>query len=102
MYHRAGITLSRHLRIALRIIAFVGNNRFRSDIQTEVKQHFELGAIARFSTSEMECDRQDVKIGLEVDFGRKAAPRTPEGFAFLPPLASAAETWARMTVNSNI
>jgi len=33
-----------------------------------------------------------VEIGLEVDFGRKAATRAAEGLMLLPPFAPAAET----------
>src|SRR5690606_11418516 len=43
-----------------------------------------------------------VEIGLQMDLGRKAAARTAECLAFLPPFAPAAETWARTMVLSNI
>ena len=37
-----------------------------------------------------------------MDLGREATARPAEGLAFLPPLAPAAETWARAVVESNI
>lgn len=43
-----------------------------------------------------------VEIGLQVDFGGEAAAGTTERLTFLPPLAPAAETWARTMVESNI
>jgi hypothetical protein len=43
-----------------------------------------------------------IAIDLEVDLGREAAARAPEGLTVLPPLAPAAETSARTTVESNI
>jgi hypothetical protein len=37
-----------------------------------------------------------------VDLGREAAARAAQRLTVLPPLAPAAETWARTTVESNI
>jgi hypothetical protein len=48
----------------------------------------------------MEVERMSVEIGLEVDFGRKAAARAAERLSLLPPFAPAAETWARAVVLS--
>ena len=50
----------------------------------------------------MEGERQAVEVDLDVDLGREAAPRAAERLAMLPPLAPAAETCARTTVESNI
>ena len=50
----------------------------------------------------MEGERQAVEIDLDVDLGREAAARAAERLTALPPLAPAAETWARTTVESNI
>ena len=50
----------------------------------------------------MEGERQAVEIDLEVDLGREAAARAAERLTGLPPLAPAAETWARTAVESNI
>src|SRR5690606_8261306 len=49
-----------------------------------------------------EGDRMTVEVSLQMDLGRKAAARTAECLAFLPPFAPAAETWARTMVLSNI
>ena len=50
----------------------------------------------------MESEGQARVIDLEVDLGREAASGAPEGLPELPLLAPAAETWARMVVESNI
>jgi hypothetical protein len=50
----------------------------------------------------MEGERQTIEIDLEVDLGRESAARAPERLTVLPPVAPAAETWARTTVESNI
>ena len=50
----------------------------------------------------MEGERQAVEVGLDVDLGREAAARAAERLLVLPPLAPAAETWARTAVESNI
>ena len=50
----------------------------------------------------MECDRQAVEVGFEVDFARETAPGATECLILLPPFAPAAETCARTTVLSNI
>ena len=41
-------------------------------------------------------------VGFQMDFGSEPSTRTAERLTFLPPLAPAADTWARMTVLSNI
>ena len=41
-------------------------------------------------------------IGLQVDLGAEATAGPAERLIRLPPLAPAAETWARITVLSNI
>jgi hypothetical protein len=50
----------------------------------------------------MEVERMAVEIGLEVDLRREPATRAAERLAPLPPLAPAAETCARTTVESSI
>ena len=50
----------------------------------------------------MECQRQAIEIDLEVDLGREAPARAAQRLSVLPPLAPAAETCARTTVESNI
>jgi hypothetical protein len=50
----------------------------------------------------VEGERQASEVGLEMDLGREAAARAAERLPLLPPLAPAAETWARTTVESNV
>jgi hypothetical protein len=50
----------------------------------------------------VERERPSIEINLEVDLGRKAPARAAQRLILLPPLAPAAETWARTTVESNI
>jgi len=39
------------------------------NIGTEVEEHFEVAAVARFAAGQMEADRIAVEIGLEMDLG---------------------------------
>ena len=50
----------------------------------------------------MEGERSPIQINLEVDLGREAPTGATQRLAILPPLAPAAETCARTTVESNI
>ena len=50
----------------------------------------------------MERQREPVQINLEVDLSREPTPRAAERLILLPPLAPAAETCARTTLESNI
>jgi hypothetical protein len=50
----------------------------------------------------VEGERQAIEVDLDVDLGREAAAGAAERLILLPPLAPAAETWARTTVASNI
>jgi hypothetical protein len=50
----------------------------------------------------VEGERQPTQVNLEVDLGREAAARAAQRLTWLPPLAPAAETCARTTVESNI
>lgn len=58
--------------------------------------------IALFASGQGEGDGMAVEIGLQVDLGGEAGAGTAERLSFLPPLAPAAETWARTMVESNI
>jgi hypothetical protein len=51
---------------------------------------------------EVKGERQAIEINLEVDLRREAPARAAQRLAVLPPLAPAAETCARTTVESNI
>jgi len=84
------------------VVAFVAENRPRRDVGTDVEQDREIAAVAGLAAGQVEGQRQAVEIGLQMDLGGKTAARAPEGLAFLPPFAPAAETWARTTVESTI
>ena len=100
--HRADCAGTRSLPVAARVVAFVGQHGSRPDIRSDVEQCFELPAVARLATGQMECERLAVEVALEMDLGREPATRTAERLLRLPPLAPAAETCARTTVLSNI
>jgi hypothetical protein len=58
---------SRRLPICFRIIALVRDNGAGINIGTEVEEHFEVAAVARFAAGQMEANRIAVEIGLEMD-----------------------------------
>jgi len=57
--------------------------------------------IALFSAGQVEGDGMAVEIGLQVDLRGEAAAGAAERLAVLPPLAPAAETWARAISTSS-
>lgn len=61
-----------------------------------------MWAVASLTGGQIEGDGVACEVGLEMDLGREAAPRAAERLTDLPPLAPAAETWARAVVESNI
>lgn len=61
-----------------------------------------MRGVALFTPGQIEGDGMVIKIGLQVDFGRETTTRAAERLTLLPPLAPAAETWARTMVESNI
>ena len=83
-------------------VALVTDSGPRIEIRAEPEQDREMRRIALFAAGEVECDGVAVEIGLQVDLGGEAAARAAERLAVLPPLAPAAETWARTMVESNI
>ena len=88
--------------VGLAGISFVGDRSARIDIGAEPEQNREMWRIALFAARQVEGDGMAVEIGLQVDLGGEAATGTPERLTVLPPLAPAAETWARTMVESNI
>ena len=88
--------------VALRVVAFVGDDRARPDVGTDIQQRLELATVARLAAGQMEGEGQAGEIRLDVDLGREPATRAAERLLILPPLAPAAETCARTTVESNI
>ena len=67
-----------------------------------VKQGGKRDAVVALAARQMEGDGLAVSLGADVDLGREAPARAAERLTVLPPLAPAAETWARTTVESNI
>ena len=88
--------------MALAVVPFVAHHSTGRDVRPEVKQDLELRAVACLTFCEVERQRSPIQINLEVDLGREAPARAAQRLAVLPPLAPAAETCARTTVESNI
>ena len=88
--------------VGLAGIALVADGRARIDIGTEPEQDRKVRRVPLLATSQVEGDGMAVEVRLQVDFGREATARATERLTRLPPLAPAAETWARTIVLSNI
>ncbi|QFT34027.1 hypothetical protein FIV00_26445 [Labrenzia sp. THAF82] len=97
-----GPGLSRNFAIGVAAIALVGNDGPMFDVEAGFHEFRKLLAVRGFATGQLKAKRQAVPIRFQMDFGAEPAARTPERLTFLPPLAPAAETWARMTVLSNM
>jgi len=69
----------------LAVIPLVRDRDARADVRPDIKRCLELGAVAGFTTGQMEVERVAVEIGLEVDFCREAAARAAERLVLLPP-----------------
>ena len=82
------------------VVALVGDRDARGDVGTKIEGDLELRGVARFAAGQVAIKRLAVEVGLEVDLRREASARTTERLVLLPPLAPAAETWARTTVLS--
>ena len=78
--------------VCIAIVSLIGHRDARADIRADVERCLELRAVAGFARGQVEVEGVAVEIGLEVDFGRKAATRAAEGLMLLPPFAPAAET----------
>ena len=100
--YRSDAALTRQRSIALAGVALISHHRAGRDIGAKVEESLELHAIAGLALGEVEGERQTIEVNLEVDLGREASARVPERLTVLPPLAPAAETCARTTVESNI
>ena len=99
---RADAALACCLPVGLGIIPFVSQDGARGDVRTDVEQDLELTAVTGLAPGHMDCQRVTIKVSLHVDLGRETAAGATQSLALLPPLAPAAETWARTTVLSNI
>ena len=97
---RGDAACARRGAIGAAVVALVGDRDPRGDVGTKIEGSLELGRVARLAPGQMEIERIAIEVGLEMDFGREAATRAAERLVLLPPLAPAAETWARTTVLS--
>ena len=97
-----GASFPGELTVSGAVVALVGDDGAGPDIGAEVHQGLEMRTVGRLAAGQVECDRQAVEIRLQVDFGAETAPRASKGLVLLPPFAPAAETCARVTVESNI
>ncbi len=84
------------------VVSFVAHRSARRDVGPKVEQNLERRAVARLTLREVERERPSIEINLEVDLGREAPARAAQRLILLPPLAPAAETCARTTVESSI
>jgi hypothetical protein len=100
--HRSDAALAHRRAVGLGGIALVVHRRAGRDVGAEVEENLELHAAAGLAPGQMEGERQTIEIDLEVDLGRESTARAPERLTVLSPVAPAAETWARTTVESNI
>ena len=100
--HRTAAALTRRCAVALAVVASVAHCRPRHDVRPEIQQDLELRAVAGLACGQVEGERQTFEIDLEMDLRREAPARAAQGLTVLPPLAPAAETWARTVVESNI
>ncbi len=99
---RANAAAAGRVTVGFGVVALVAENGARGDIRADVEQDLEIPAVAGFPAGQVKRQGQPLEIGLQVDFGRKAAARAPERLTLLPPFAPAADTWARITVESTI
>lgn len=93
---------ARRVSVGSACVPLVRYSGTRIDIGAEPEQDREMRRIALFPSGQVEGDGVAVEIGLQVDFGGETAARAAERLILLPPLAPAAETWARTMVESNI
>jgi hypothetical protein len=100
--HRGDAARSCRRAIYLAGVALVADGDARLNIWADVEQRFEMRRVGSLATGQIEGDDVARRVRFGMDFGREAAARTTERLAFLPPLAPAADTCARTTVESNI
>ena len=97
-----GASLPGELAVCGAVVALVSDDDAGPDIRPKVHQGLEMGTVGSLAAGQVERDRQAVEVRFQVDFGAEAAARAPKGLTVLPPFAPAAETCARVTVESNI
>ena len=97
-----GASFPGELTVSGAVIALVGDDGAGPDVRSEVHQGLEMRTVGSLAAGQVERNRQTVEIRLQVDFRAETAPRAPERLILLPPFAPAADTCARVTVESNI
>ena len=97
-----GASFPGELAVSGAVIALVGDDGAGPDIGADVHQGLEMRTVGSLAAGQVEGDRQAVEIRLQVDFGAETAPRASKRLTLLPPFAPAADTCARVTVESNI
>ena len=88
--------------IGLAGVALVTDSGARLNIWADIEQRFEIRRVGSLAAGQIESDDVARCVRFGVDFRREAAARAPKRLRFLPPLAPAADTCARTTVESNI
>ena len=99
-WHRAAF--SGHGPVGIAIVALVGDDGAGCLVGSCINQIGQERAIGRLATGQSERNRQPVMVCFQVDFRAESTARSSKRLARLPPFAPAAETWARITVLSNI
>lgn len=61
------------IAIGFASVSLIGNRYLGPDVGAEVEQKREVRRVAFLSTGQVEGDRIAVEVGLQMDFGRKAA-----------------------------
>lgn len=81
------------------IVSLIGQERLRLSFR-QVDQIVVSLAVRRFSRREVEGDGATSSITETVNFTGEPAPRAAKSSSMNPPFPPAAETWARMDVES--
>ena len=97
-----GPTLSCHRPVCIGVVAFVRDDGAGCPVWPGVDQIGEQRAVRCLASGQLERNRQPVMVCFQMDLRAEPATRPPKRLARLPPFAPAAETCARITVESNI
>lgn len=73
---------------AIGIVALVGDQDFRRHLR--VDDEIEALVVRDFAAGDFRGDRETLRVGAEVDFGREATFRTAKTLSLSPPFAPAA------------
>jgi hypothetical protein len=78
------------------------NDGSRLNVRSDIEQDVEMRRVGGLAAGQVEGDDVTGGVRFRVNFRGEAATRAPERLPFLPPFAPAADTCARMIVESNI